>query len=91
MRARRSKRFVIQLNESIERINYHTEIKSIIIHYYQYLVIQSNVRTTHTETQHPRTHRVACTHTRTRSHAHALTHARTHAHTHTHTHTHAAS
>ena len=44
-RVRRSKRFVIQLNKSMERINTHTKINSIMIQYYKYLVIQSNVKT----------------------------------------------
>ena len=55
------------------------------MYYYTYLIIQSKVKLTHTETQHPCTHRVACTHTHTHTHTHTRTHA--HAHTHTHTHT----
>ena len=41
-----------------------------------HILIQSKVQLTHTETQHPRTHRVACTrtHTRARARAHTLTH-----------------
>ena len=42
----------------------------ITIHYYSYLVKQGKVKLTHTETQHPCTHRVAC------MHAHAHTHTR---------------
>ena len=77
----------------MEYINTRTKIHSIMIHYYSYLVIQSKVKLTHTETQHPPTHRVACTHARTHTYTHthartlAHTHARTHARTHTHTHT----
>ena len=88
----------------MECINIQAKINNTIIHYYTYLVIQNKVKLTHTETQHPRTHNVACTHThthththtyththtctRTRTHMHMHTHTRTHMHMHTHTHTH---
>ena len=40
----------------------YTKISSTIIHYYTYLLIQSKVKLTDTETQHPHT-RIACTST----------------------------
>ena len=57
---------------SMECINTHTQIDSIIMHYYSCLVIHSKVKLTHTETQHPCTHRDARTHTRTHTHTHTI-------------------
>ena len=54
----------------MECINAHTHKNNIIINYYIYLVIQSNAKLTHTETQHPRIHSRLHTHTHTRTHTH---------------------